>query len=186
MINRLLMAVWSSLLLAAATAHEIPANRLTLVLRDETHLSLTYRVDYTAALHRALAPKRTLQEFVVMYSAMKPADFQKEMVRAQTKFSSATRLALPTGEPLAITRWHWPEPLQVQALLQKRAMQDLVHGPEHEHEVALEIGADATAPRHIASVTLRLPEEFGKTMVVSYQPRQVWVEPRAAASLIRF
>jgi hypothetical protein len=186
MIKRLLVAAWSCLLFAAATAHELPANRLTLVLRDETHLSLSYRVDYTAALHQALAPKRALQEFVVMYSAMKPADFQQELVRAQAKFSSGTRLVLPTGQSLPITRWYWPEPTRVQAHLQARAMQALVGAGDHAHEASLEIGADAAAPRHITSVALRLPEEFGKVMVVSYQPRQAWVEPRAAANLIRF
>jgi hypothetical protein len=186
MIKRLLMAAWLCFVLAAVSAHELPANRLTLVLRDETLLSLTYRVDYTAALHQALAPKRALQEFVVMYSAMKPADFQKEMVRAQTKFSSGTRLVLPTGESLPITRWYWPEPSRVQAQLQERAMQALVGAGDHEHETSLEIGADVTARRHITSVALRLPEAFGKVMVVSYQPRQAWVEPRAAASLIKF
>lgn len=186
MIKRLVLATCSCLVLAAAFAHELPANRLTLVLRDETHLSLTCRVDYTAALHQALAPKRTLQEFVVMYSAMKPADFQKEMVRAQSKFSTGTRLVLPTGASLPITRWYWPEPTRVQAQLQARAMQALVGASDHEHETSLEIGADATANRPIKSVALSLPEEFGKVMVVSYQPRQTWVEPRTAASLIQF
>jgi hypothetical protein len=159
---------------------------LSVVLRDENHLSLTYYVDYIAALHRALAPKRSMHEFVLTYSAMKPANFQKELSKAQAKFASGTRLALPTGASLAITNWQWPEPTRAQTLLQERAMQALVAAGEHPHEAALEIHAEVTSNTNIASIAVQLPEEFGKVLVVSYQPRQAWASPGAALTSIKF
>ena len=63
-----------------------------------------------------------------MYSAMKPAEFQKQRLRAQAKFSAATRLTRSTGEPLVVTNWQWPEPARAHALRQARAMQPLVQG----------------------------------------------------------
>lgn len=56
-----ILAVWlACALTTAAAAHELPANRVTLVLRDDNHLSLTCFIDYTTALHRALVPQRAL------------------------------------------------------------------------------------------------------------------------------
>ncbi len=173
-------------LFTALFAHELQANRLTVVLRDDTHVSLTYFIDYPAALHRALAPKRPMVEFIGVYSAMKPADFQKELSKAQAKFTSSTRLAPPAGTPLTITNWQWPEPARVQALLQERAMQALVASGEHAYEAALEVHAEATSPRNISSIAAQLPEEFGKVLVISYLPRQAWAAPGAAPTPIKF
>ena len=96
---------------ATASAYELAANRFTLVLRGETHLSLTWFIDHTAALHRALAPRHALQEFLRVYAVKKPAKFQKELLRAQAKFSAGSRLTRSTREPLAATNWQWPEPI---------------------------------------------------------------------------
>lgn len=177
-----ILAVWlACALTTAAAAHELPANRVTLVLRDDNHLSLTCFIDYTTALHRALAPQRALQDFVLQYAAMKPAEFQKELLKAQQKFKTGTTLALPSGEPLTLSHWRWPEPSHAQQLLQQRAMQTLVGAAEHAHETPFEVHAEAASTRAIASVVVRLPDEFGKTLVVSYRPKQAWLAPRAAA-----
>lgn len=186
MIKRFLAAVVSCLLLTASLAHELQANRLTVVLSDETHLSLTYYVDYIAALHRALAPKRSMHEFVLTYSAMKPVNFRNELSKAQVKFVSSTRLTLPTGAPLATTNWQWPEPARAQALLQERAMQTLVAAGEHPYETELEIHAEATSNTNIVAIAVQLPEEFGKVLVVSYQPRQIWIAPAVVPTSIKF
>ena len=181
-----LAATLVGLCAASAGAHELAANRLTLVLRDETHVSLTWFIDYPSALHRALAPQRALQEFVLLYSAMKPAEFQKELLRAQAKFSDGTRLTRATGEPLAVTNWHWPEPARAQALLQTRAMQVLVAAGDHAHESAFEIRAQASSTLPIGAVMIRSPDEFSNLLVVSYQPRQAWSVPGAAPVPVRF
>ena len=182
--NARILAAWLACgLTTAAAAHELPANRVSLVLRDENHLSLTCFIDYTAALHRALAPQRALQDFVLQYSAMKPAEFQKELLRAQQKFKAGTTLALPTGQALTLSHWRWPEPSRAQQLLQQRAMQSVVGAGEHGHETPFEIHAEVASARPIASVVIRLPDEFGKLLVVSYRPRQAWVAPHASATI---
>ena len=181
---RVLAAWLACALTTAAAAHELPANRVTLVLRDDNHMSVTCFIDYTAALHRALAPQHTLRDFVLQYAAMKPAEFQKELLKAQQKFKAGTALSLPTGEALTMN-WRWPEPARAQALLQARAMQTLVGAADHGHETPFEIHAEVASTRAVASVVVRLPDEFGKLLVVSYRPRQAWVAPRAA-TLIGF
>lgn len=180
-------------------AHELPANRLTLVMRDATHVSLTYFIDYPTVLHRALAPQKTLTEFVLMYSALPPADFQKAMLKAQAAFSAGTRLVLATSRPvkskgqitpqrapLTLTNWQWPDAKSTQSVLQQHAMQSIVGAGEHLLEIPFEIRAEATATQAIISLEVRLPEEMGKVMVVSYQPQQAWAEPKNAHLIVKF
>jgi len=114
------------LLASCAFAHELPANRLTLVLRDRNHLSLTFFIDYTDALHRALAPQRPLEEFVLMYSAMKRRTWAGNCCVRRRGFQSSTQLILSAGKPAAITNWKWPNAGRVQAMLRERAMQAVV------------------------------------------------------------
>ena len=114
---------------------------------------------------------------------MKPAEFQKQLLRAQQKFKTGLTLALPSGEPLTLGHWRWPEPSHAQQLLQQRAMQSLVGAGKHAHETPFEIHAEVAPTRAIASVVIRLPDEFGKLLVVSYRPKQARVAPRAATSI---
>ena len=188
----------ATLLLAKSSwSHELPANRLTLVMRDATHVSLTYYIDYPSALHRALAPQQTLQQFELMASAMPPAEFQKALLKAQAKFSTGTQLTLlrknksaaqatPLTLTLTLTHWQWPDAKSAQALLQQRAMHSLVGTGEHPMEVPFEIRAEAASNVAITSLEVRLPEEMSKVLVVSYRPQQAWAEPRSAGALVKF
>lgn len=183
-IKRFLTAVLATVCATAAFAHEMQANRLTMVLRDDTHLSLTYFVDYAQALHQVLAPRQPLQEFVLTVSSMKPAEFDAALVKAHAQLSAGTRITLPTGEAVVISKWQWPEPARARALLQARAMQMVVGSGvgagNHAHDPPVEARAEATASRRMASVSVRLPPELGPVLVVSYRPRQAWARPTAA------
>mgnify|MGYP006949118131 CR=1 FL=1 len=88
----LLMAMVGSAIAPMANAHELQANRATLVLRDERHLSLSLFIDYVDALHRSLAPDRPRQAFLAQFSAMKPADWQTLLLRTQQQWSRQVEL----------------------------------------------------------------------------------------------
>ncbi len=165
-------------------AHDLQENRASLVLRDSRHLTVTLYVTYEEALRLALAPQRPPAEFLVMYSAMKPDAFQKELQRAQTKFQSGIRLTLADGKELPLTNWNWPDASQVQSLLQRRIMQAMVDPNGHGDPV--EIHADAVARDEIATVKIQFPEEFQTVLVVSYRPSQVWVAPKSSSPAIQF
>ena len=134
----------------------------------------------------SLAPKRALLEFVLMYSAMKPGDFEAALVKAQAQLIVGTQLTLPTGERLATRNWQWSEPARARAILQERAMQMLSSGDDHASQAAYRISAEGTSTRSIGSVSIRLPDAVGKVLIVSYQPRQAWIEPGAAPIAIKF
>lgn len=183
-----LRSVSALLLLAAAfaSAHELQANRATLVLRERNHLTLTLYVDYPRALHQALSPEVAFPEFIAVHAAMTPAEFQSELDRAQTKFESATQMVLPEGEALVLSHWTWPEASALQASLQQRAMQLIVAPEEHAHIEPDEIQAEATASADVGTLSLSLPREFGQVLVVWYSPQQRWAQPDAEAVQLRF
>ena len=180
------VALGLTLILAPAMrAHDLQDNRATLVLRDNSHVSLTLYIPNADALHAALAPQKPIAEFMMVYSAMKPELLQKELLRAQAKFQAETRLYQASGKELPLENWVWPDAKQVQAMLQQRIMQAMVD-PAGHHEEPLEIRADANSREEITAVRIQFPEEFQRVLVVSYRPNQLWVEPKSWSPAIRF
>lgn len=169
-----------------AVAHELQDNRATLVLRDETHISVTIYLGYGAALHMALAPQRPMAAFLVAYSALKPELLQEELLHAQANFQAATRLYHASGKEVALTNWIFPDARKVQAMLQQWIMQAMVDPAGHAHEEPLEIHADANSQEPFAAVRIQFPEEFQKVLVVADRPSQVWVEPKSWSPAIKF
>jgi hypothetical protein len=171
---------------AHAMAHELQDNRATLVLRDRTHVSVTLFLSYPEALHQALAPQRPFMAFLLVYSAMKPEELQKELLRAQVRFQSTTHLWIAPARDLPLSNWIWPDLKQVQAILQQRVMQAMVDPNGHSHEAPVEVHADANAAQEITSVQVQFPEEFQKVLVVAFRPSQLWVESKSLSAAIKF
>ena len=191
-VSLLLMVIAGGAIAPAVNAHELQANRATLVLRDERHLSLSLFVDYVEALHASLAPDRPMPAFLVQFSAMKPAELQTHLQRVQQQWTQQIELrALESGRApagqtnLLLRNWVWPDAARVQRLLQERMMQTLVAPSGHRHEEPTEIRADSSPTRAVNAVRLTLPRAFGRVLVVSYRPRQLWVDPGAASAAIR-
>ncbi len=174
------------LTLGSASGHDLAENRLSLVLRDDTHIALTFFIDYPKALQQTLEPKRTYSEFLLMYSALPKSDFQQAIVKAHTIFSTQTIIRLSNGEPLVITAWRWPDAASTQSVLQQKVMQSIVAGNDHKHDIATEVQASATAQRKIDEITLVLPKALGSVLVISYKPKQTQLPSTATALKIKF
>lgn len=166
-------------------AHEMEANRATLVLRDGGHLSLTLYLDYAAALHQALAPSRPFEEFMLTHATMPAAQFQQALDGAHRKFEQGTRAALK-GQPLAFRGWQWPAAAQVQQKLRERAMLMVRAQGSHSHEAPLEVRAELAAGEDFHTLKMQFPAEFRDVLVVSYRPAQVWVKPDQPSPAVVF
>lgn len=182
----LAMAFLLLLFVPSAAAHDIQDNRAKLVLYEDTHIAITLYVAYSDALHLALAPQRSMAEFLTVYSAMNPEQMQKELLKAQAKFQAETKLYLATGLQIPVTNWQWPDARRVQAMMQQRIMQAMVDPAGHAHDEPLEIYADANTNEAITAVRVQFPVEFQRVLVVSYRPSQVWVEQNLWSPPIRF
>lgn len=170
----------------SAGAHGLAENRATLVLRDQNHLSVALFITFSEALHRVLAPDRSFQEFVLAHAAMPPEVFKSALLEAERRFQAETLAETADGHQLLFERWTWPDASTVQQALRERAMQALVAPTDHAHEAALEVRADCQAAKAIHSVRVSFPSAFARVLVVSYQPKQVWVEPQRASPEITF
>lgn len=116
---------------------------------------------------------------------MKPEDLQRELIRAQNQFESALQIRVKDSNAnLRLTGWTWPDAKAVRELLQRQVMQAMVDG--HVHQPPVEVRAEAAYSNEISSVTVRLPKEFQKVLVVSYRPSQVWVDSPLPSGEIRF
>jgi hypothetical protein len=181
-----LVAVALACVCGVGAAHELPANRLTLVQRDPGHVSLAFFIDYAQVLHRVLAPRLDFREFALMHAAMEPGAWAQALQRAQSRLESGTRITTANGQRLPITRWHWPDANRSQALLREHAMRMVVAPGDHEHEAPTEILAELVARSPIGQLTLKLPDELQAVLVVSYRPVQAWAKPGAPALTVTF
>jgi hypothetical protein len=184
-----LTALFATLTMAAtfhAHAHELPENRATLVMRDANHVSMTLYIALTQTLHRALAPQRSFQEFALAYSAMTPESFQAALLKAERRLQGEVRVASDDGQALVVERWSWPEPARVQAALRERAMQTVVAPADHGHEAPMEVRAEVQATQAIRTVHVSFPRSFQRVLVVSYRPKQMWVDAAGASGAITF
>jgi hypothetical protein len=169
-----------------ASAHGLEENRATLVLRDQNHVSATLYITFSEALHRALSPELSFQEFVLAYAAMPPEVFEAALLKAQSQFEAEIRAETSDGRRLFFKRWTWPAAVAVQQTLRERAMRAIAAPNEHAYETALEVRAELQATKAIESVRVSFPLAFQRVLVVSYKPNQVWVEPQRASSAIKF
>jgi len=170
----------------SVSAHELAQNRATLVLRDNTHLTITVYVGLPEFLFRTLATGKPFGAFLVEYSALDPATFRRELLRAQSRVEKGTHLFLEDGRPLLLARWQWPEPAAAQAMLRERVMQETVGGETASHGEPAEIRAEAVAQRDIPSVSIQFPAELQQVLVVAYRPHQAWVAAGARSARIEF
>lgn len=169
-----------------ANAHELMENRATMVLRDQTHLSMTLFLNYPEILHRTLAPELSFQEFLLRYSSITPEQFKLALNKAQTLFQNQITLDLGNQKKTQLERWVWPEPERVQTALRERIMQAMVAPSEHAHQTPIEIRAEAQLTKAVKSLRIQYPAAFQQVLVVSYRPSQVWVKPNEKSAEIRF
>ncbi|MBH9575676.1 hypothetical protein [Inhella proteolytica] len=170
----------------AAHAHELEADRLTLVLRQPQHLSLRFQLNLVALLHRSLAPQQPAAEFALQMASLEPAAFAAQWQRAQARVQQGTRLAGADGRWHPASQWQWPTAAQVQAQVQQQLMQAVVAPDEHAHGEALEVQAEWLAPSPLEPLSLQLPPELPRLLVVHYQPQQRWVRPEEGPARFRF
>lgn len=165
------------------SGHELMDNRATLILRDQTHVSLTLYVDLMEAVRKAVAPNIKPAEFVVAYSAMSPNEFKAALLSAERRMEEQVSLVDVDGAALTLRNWQWPEPAAAQATLREMAMRAIVSPGEHTHPPPAEIRAEAQSSHKITSLRALFPAVLGELLVVSYQPRQIRVRPRTATEI---
>ena len=168
------------------SAHELQENRATLVQRENTLVTMTLYVDLPQALYQSLAPQVSFVEFAAAHANLPPDVFKSVLLRAQSRLQTEIRATRPSGQALTFQRWAWPEPTQVQAALRERLMEAMVAPGEHSHVPPLEVRAELHAAQPMPALRMEFPPVFGRVLVMSYRPKQVWAEPQKGSPEISF
>lgn len=188
------LALWAAATLGTmalapmpAVAHELEGHRLTLVQREGGLLSLGFHLDALRLLQRTLSPGEPAAQVLATQAALPPDEFARGWQRMREAVEQHTRLRPSGGAPQAPTRWQWPAPAQVQALLQQRLMQSLATPGAHGHAPVIEVQAQLAlrgASPPVTQVELLVPAALRPLVVVSYRPRQAWVGEAASSAMI--
>jgi hypothetical protein len=157
-----------------ANAHELESNRVTIVLRDDIHLNLIFRLDYLEFLHQLYAKELSQKEFILRFAALSDADFSSFVGKAQQHLIMETKLQKHSGTNLKIQHWKWPSTSSLQETLRGYAMQILVDPQADIHMKIIEIHADAVSEDNITSCNLTLPTALRTALIVNYKANQQW------------
>lgn len=174
-----------------AQAHELEANRLTLVQRDDRHVQLTLVVDLPAALHRLTSPAEPYAEFLVRCAAAALPDLQRVFETAKAQWQRETVLETRSGDTGSFQRWQWPEARALQAAMQENLMSLMTvsktAGADHVHPQPQEVQAHWVASKGtVSTLKVSLPPSMKPTLVVSYRPHQQWLTPKESSTWVKF
>jgi hypothetical protein len=73
-------------------------------------------------------------------------------------------------------------------MIQQEVMESMVGGVANApaHAAPTEIRANISHDAPIKIANIQFAEAFGKMLLVSYRPKQIWVVPKQASTPIRF
>ena len=186
---RWLQGFGACLLLAAgspACAHELEESRATLVQREANFVAMTLYIDLPTVLHRTIAPGRPFTDFAAEQTQLPPGAFKAVLLQAAGRLQAEMRVTTAKGTALAFDRWTWPDATRVQAALRERLMEAVVAPGEHAHAQPLEVRAELHSAQPVTALRVKFAPALGRVLIVSYRPRQVWVDARRQSPGITF
>lgn len=157
---------------AAALAHELPDDRVTIVQREPTHLSITFYIDEVALLNRIIAPKSSRTEFLLVFATLPSANFTTKIQQARDSFAAEIAIRDMNRRSLLISPLRWPTLIDTQRLVKESALALLATGSDHDKVTFSEINADATADEPLESIYFIKPRSLPELTGVSYRPLQ--------------
>ena len=169
--------------ISPCAAHELEVDRLTIVMRDQSHLSLAFRVDEIALLGRFLAPDVSTLEFAFSMATIEREQFDDLVERARARLSSQIVLVDQQAKRLVLRNWRWGSIERLRSEIQQFAMGAVVGGGVHSHPEISEIHVDAIASEPVSSVTVSLPVEAERILVVSYKTTEKYFDASVSPSV---
>ena len=170
----------------SVSAHDVVANRLTLVQREANHVSMTLVIDYVTTIRAVAAPAASYKEFAIACSGMADAQLQRTLSQAHATLEQGIVLHDAQHHTLRVSPLRWPSLIESRKLLQQSAMAAIALGTDKAEPTTLELTADIVANQRIQVLDVQLPAALADVLVVSYKPVQTTIDPQSRKARITF
>jgi len=174
------------ILLNTCFAHELNENRASLVLRNDTSLSVILYINIGQALHKTLAPQRDQFEFIGFLSSLNEIEFSKQWLLATRKLESQIHVLPKSGQSFKLSALNWGDPKVAQRHLQESTMRAVIEKNKHLHSEPYEVKFQINNPTPISSVTLDIPEALQPMTIVSNRIKQTHTSTGKNKTVIDF
>lgn len=155
-------------------AHDINSNKITLIMREKSHVSLIMSVNILKAMNQFLAPHTKYSDFVLAYSNMDTRQFQKEYEKTKDKITFGILVSSSEQSKLTIRDWRWPQSSAVQKQFQDYVMELMTGNHDHTKEPLLEVFAEIIDKVDKTKIQVQVPKEIQPILFISYKPTTIW------------
>ena len=156
------------------TAHDINSNKITLIMREKTHVSLIMSINLLKAMNLILAPQIKYADFILTFSNMDPKLFQKEYEKTKIKISSGIILLSKDQNKLPTREWKWPLASVLQSQCQVFVMELMTGNHDHSKEPILEVSTEIIDKTDKSSIQIQVLKEIQPVLLISYKPVTNW------------
>ena len=161
-------------LLETTSAHDINSNKITLIMREKSHVSLIMNINLLKAMNLILAPQTKYADFILTFSNMDPKLFQKEYEKTKIKISSGIILLSKDQSKLPTREWKWPLASVLQSQCQVFVMELMTGNHDHSKEPILEVSTEIIDKTDKSSIQIQVLKEIQPILLISYKPVTNW------------
>ena len=155
-------------------AHDINSNKITLIMREKTHISVIMSINLIKAMNQAIAPETKYADFVLSLSNMEPKIFQKEYEKTKAKIASGLYIISKDQNRSFIRDWKWPSPIVLQNQFQVYVMELVTGTHDHNKEPIMEITGEIIDKNDKSKIQIQVSKEIQPILLVSYKPSTTW------------
>ena len=163
-------------LASAVLGHDVPALTADLVVRKTGRVEVRVVAPLLEELHRTLAPKQNLTDFLIGYAALDTITLAESLGKLESRWERAIRVEM---DPASVSlRWIWPSATLVHSQLAEALNDVLVVGEADLILPVLELRATGQLRGKLGKrLELALPPGLGLQGVAVYGPDQELLAP---------
>ena len=175
-----IIALFFFLTVGNASAHDINSNKISLIMREKSHISVVMNINLLKAMNHVVSPQVKYADFIMTFSNMEPKLFQREYEKTKTKIISGLIVFAKDQSKLSTRDWKWPTPNELQNQFQIYVMELMTGNHDHTKEPIYEITAEiidkADKMIYYALVTAAKRDSFARKQIMA--SRHVDAVPR--------
>jgi hypothetical protein len=169
-----IIALFFFLTVGNASAHDINSNKISLIMREKSHISVVMNINLLKAMNHVVSPQVKYADFIMTFSNMEPKLFQREYEKTKIKIISGLIVFAKDQSKLSTRDWKWPMPRELQNQFQIYVMELMTGNHDHSKEPIYEITAEIIDKADKSSIQIQVLKEIQPILLISYKPTTNW------------